>query len=85
MHKEPKDKSLDELKLLLEIRRLELVNQLQKVQYKLEIGTRFFRAIQKSGIPQEFEKFLQTSAKRKSVSPRKKSPPKKDSFSRKKS
>lgn len=52
--------NLTELELLLEIRKLELRNSLQDVQYKLGIGGRILRAIQKSGIIESLVQNLQT-------------------------
>lgn len=48
--KDPKDMNLDELKMLLEIRKLELKNGLQDVKHRLGIGARILKAIQRSGI-----------------------------------
>jgi 16S rRNA G1207 methylase RsmC len=58
--KSPEDMNLDELKMLLEIRKLELKNSLQEVKHRLGIGGRILRAIQKSGIIESFAQTIQT-------------------------
>lgn len=48
--KDPKDMNIEELKLLLEIRKLELKNSLMELQNNLQWGYRILRGIQKSGV-----------------------------------
>ncbi|MCC5814890.1 MAG: hypothetical protein JJT78_09045 [Leptospira sp.] len=58
--KSPEDMNLDELRLLLEIRKLELKNSLQEVKHRLGIGGRILKAIQKSGIIESFAQTVQS-------------------------
>lgn len=48
--KKPQDMNIDELRMLLEVRKLELKIQFQDLRHTLGIGGRILRAVQKSGI-----------------------------------
>ena len=48
--KSPKDMNLEELRMLLEVRKLEMKVELQDVQHSLRIGSRILTAVKKTGI-----------------------------------
>lgn len=58
--KKPQDMNIDELRMLLEVRKLELKIQFQDVRHKLGIEGRILRAIQKSGIIETVLQSVQT-------------------------
>jgi hypothetical protein len=69
--KDPKDMNLDELRMLIEFRKLELKMEFQEVRHSLSIGTRILKAIKSSGILEG----LQESFLKKPIDPNKKDSP----------
>jgi len=56
--KDPRDMNLDELRMLIEFRKLELKMEFQEVRHSLGIGTRILRAIKNSGILEGLQESL---------------------------
>jgi hypothetical protein len=68
--KPPQEMSLEELRMLIEIRKLEMKIHLQEVKHNLGIGSRILKAIRKSGILESFQEGItQNSIKNKKQSP----------------
>jgi hypothetical protein len=57
--KDPKDMNLQELRMLLEVRKLELQIQAQDVRHKLGLTSRIFKAIKSSGVLESFAEIFQ--------------------------
>ncbi|WCL47798.1 hypothetical protein [Leptospira sp. GIMC2001] len=56
--KAPKDMNLEELRMLLEVRKLEMKIELQDVQHSLRIGSRILTAVKKSGILEQITSLI---------------------------
>jgi hypothetical protein len=60
--KDPKDMNLDELRMLIEFRKLELKMEFQEVRHSLGIGSRILKAFKNSGILEGIQESFQKKA-----------------------
>ncbi|MCG9875135.1 MAG: hypothetical protein MH321_10145 [Leptospiraceae bacterium] len=64
--KDPKDMNLDELRMLIEFRKLELKMEFQEVRHSLGLGSRILKAFKNSGILEGIQESFQKKASTKS-------------------